>query len=409
MAMNEILFGRSDIMKVLHVIETLSPRYGGPVSVLKSLVRAQEEAGLDVTIYTTNIDFPKGIYCEPGERILDDLGRATVVFHRVDFQPLRYSRSLVLSIKSMVGSFDIIHIHGLYRFPPTYAAYQARKQGMPYIIMLHGSLSPYLFKRSTHGGVLLKRLYERLFDIPNLNHASALHFIADEERRRASFLGLKAPSFVIPNGLDWKSYEQLPQRGAFRARLGLGKGSLVLFLGRLHFVKGLDILVPAFAQVRHKYPDAKLAIVGPDNDNYGNQVKSWVRENGLKDCVSFVNMLDGTEVIQAYVDADVFALPSHYDCFPTTVIESLACKLPVVISDQVNIHREISESGGGLVTQCDVGEVAEAITLLLGDADKRRIMGEAGRRYVEEHYTWSTIVDSLTQEYESIITRVKNI
>ena len=82
-------------MKVLHVIETLASRYGGPVSVLKSLVKAQEKAGLDVTVYATNTDFPKGIYCEPGERILEDLGCIAVVFHKVDFQPLRDRKSVV--------------------------------------------------------------------------------------------------------------------------------------------------------------------------------------------------------------------------------------------------------------------------------------------------------------------------
>ncbi len=394
-------------MKVLHVIVSLASRYGGPVTVLKDLVKAQKISGLDVTIYTTNMDYPKGFYCTPGERTLDATSDATVVFHKVDFSALAYSHSLAHRIKTQASSYDVIHIHGLYRFPPTYTAYQARKQGVPYIIMPHGSLDPYLYKRSTRGSVLLKRIYERVFDIPNLNHAGAIHYTAEEERKRASFLGLRAPSFVIPNGIDWGHFEKLPERGAVRTKLGIGGEPVVLFLGRLHFKKGLDLLIPAFDRVQQHYPGATLLIVGPDNDNYGVQVRSWVHARGLDSSVQFVGHLDKSDVIQAYVDADVFVLPSYTENFGMTVVEAMACELPVVISDQVNIHTEVAESGGGVVTHCDAKELADALLEVLGNADMRRTMGQAGRRLVKAYYTCPAIVDALTREYERAIARTR--
>lgn len=391
-------------MKILHVLETLSPSYGGPVSVLLALAAAQKRVGHQVTIATTNADHPRGIYREPGWDALGE-GGVSVYYAPVQFAPLRFSRQLGAYLKRAISEFDIVHVHGLYRFPPTYAAWQARRQGVPYVAMPHGALDPYLYARSSTGRMGFKRLYERWFDLPNLHAADAIHYTAEEERERASFLNLRAPSFVVPNGLDWERYRTLPARGALRARWGLGEAPLVLFLGRLHFKKGLDLLIPAFDALRRRVPNVQLVIAGPENDDYGQQVRGWVRERGLQAAVHFVGPLQGADVVQAYVDADVFALPSYTENFGMTVVESLACELPVVISDQVNIHAEISGAGAGLVTRCDAGEVAQALETLLVDADRRRAMGEAGRRLVQARFTWPAIVDALTAEYERVIAR----
>lgn len=391
-------------MKILHVLETLSPRYGGPVSVLLALADAQQQVGHEVTVLTTNADHPRGVFRKPGWDALAR-GGVPVYYAPVQFAPLRFSRQLAAYLKKAVARFDLVHIHGLYRFPQTYAAWQARRQGVPYVVTPHGALDPYLYARSSSGKLRLKRLYERWFDLLNLHAAGAIHYTAEEERERASFLGLKAPSFVVPNGIDWARYRELPARGALRARSGLGEAPVVLFLGRLHFKKGLDLLIPAFDALRRRVPDAQLVIAGPENDDYGQQVRGWVRERGLEAAVHFVGPLEGADVVQAYVDADGFALPSYTENFGMTVAEAMACALPVVISDQVNIHAEVSGAGAGLVTACDAGEVTAALELLLRDPDRRRAMGAAGRRLVQERFTWPAIVEQLTTEYQKVIDR----
>lgn len=390
-------------LKILHVLETLSPRYGGPVSVLLALAAAQQRAGHQVTVATTNAGHPSGTYRAPGWDTLAG-GTVPVLYGGVGFAPLQFSRDVATYLRCSVAEFDLIHIHGLYRFPPTYAAWQARRQGVPYVIRPHGSLDPYLYDKSSRS-LWIKRLYERWFDLPNLHAAGAIHYTAEEERERASFLKLRAPSFVVPNGLDWAQYATLPARGALRARWGLGEAPLVLFLGRLHFKKGLDLLIPAFDALRQRVPGVQLVIAGPENDDYGQRVRGWVRERGLDAAVHFVGPLHGADVLQAYVDADVFALPSYTENFGMTVIEALACSVPVVISDQVNIHAEVSGAGAGLVTRCDADEVAQALEALLVDVDRRRAMGEAGRQLVKARFTWPAIVDALTAEYEQVIAR----
>jgi glycosyltransferase involved in cell wall biosynthesis len=395
-------------MKILHVIESMSPRYGGPVGVLKSLSRAQATLGHEVSIVTTDTDYPAGTLDVPLNSPTTDCGVSTTYFG-VQFRALNLSLPMARALPGIIAAHDITHVHGLYRFPPTYAASAARFKKKPYIIRSFGALDPFMYARSSKSR-MLKRFYESLFDLPNLRAASAIHFTTEDERDLAGHLDLKAPSFVIPNGLDWQPYKTLPAPGGFRARLGIGPDTpLVLFLGRINFKKGLDILIPAFAQTRSSVPGAKLAIVGPDNEGYGATVRKLVTENSLADSVIFVDMLNGDQVREAFVDANIFSLPSYTENFGMTVIESLGCATPVVISDQVNIHREVSASGSGLVTPCDAVQVSAAMTSLLLDEDRRKAMGALGRSFVASHYAWPHIVERLDDEYRAAIARHRKI
>jgi glycosyltransferase involved in cell wall biosynthesis len=388
-------------MNVLHVISALPPRSGGPTTVLKALTKQQAQAGLNVTICTTNFDHT--------EALLDVLPNApirengvTSWYFSVDFRPLMISRALWRWARDSLNKFDLVHIHGLYRFPPTYCARQARQQGIPYIITPHGALDPYLYtKSSTSLG--LKRLYEHWLDLPNLHNASAIHYTAEDERRLAAFLDLRSPSFVVPIGVDFTPFEHLPKPGPFRATLGVGTDPLVLFLGRLHHKKGLDVLIPAFDQVRRDLPHARLAIVGPANDGYNDQVRAWVRAHGLERAVEFVEFLTGQDLVQAYVDADIFVLPSYTENFGLTVVEAMASGLPVIISRHVNIHHEVAADGAGLVTECNPDAMARAILGLLNDPDRCRQMGESGRRAARRRYAWPRLVHQLTEEYRHVI------
>lgn len=391
-------------MRILHIISTLAPASGGPTEVLRSLATIQAESDHQVTVCTTDRGNPISERLPVNHFQEFYSSKVSLKVFPVTYGPLLFSLELAKWLNRNIQEFQIVHVHGLYRFPCTFGAYQARKRGVPYIIRPHGALDPYLYDKSPHS-VLLKRIYERLFDFRNLNAAGAIHYTAEEERNRTSYLALKAPSFVAPNGLDWQRYEKLPPRGALRARFGIGDAPMVLFLGRLHFKKGLDILIPAFDILRRDVPDAQLLIAGPENDDYGVKVRGWVRDRGMENAVQFVGPLYGGDAVQAYVDADVFALPSYTENFGMTVAEAMACALPVVISDQVNIYAEVAEFGAGLVTRCNAEELAGALDALLRDRSRRLTMGRSGRRLVQERYTWPVIVESLTREYEATIER----
>lgn len=393
------------MMRILHVISTMAPSSGGPTSILAAMTAAQATVGIQVEVCTTDRGNPSSDLLDV--RLLRSFLNSAVRLHSFPTEmsgPL-LSMAMRRWLKRHITDYDLVHVHGMYRFPPTYAAWLARKRGMPYIIWPHGSLDPFLHKQSSRS-VWLKRLWERWFDLPNLQAASAIHYTSEDERDRASFMRLHAPPIVVANGLDWDRFADLPAPGTFRERLGLDpQVPLILFLSRINFKKGLDLLIPAFAQVRMRHTDAILAIVGPDNEGYGAQVRDWVREHGLDNVVLFVDKLEGNAVVQAYVDADVFVLPSYSENFGLVVAESLACGTPVVISDQVNIHREVSNSGAGLVTRCDVVEIAESLSKLLSDPSLRQSAGRAGRDLVQCKWTLDVMVRDLTEEYERAIAR----
>jgi glycosyltransferase involved in cell wall biosynthesis len=387
-------------MKTLHVISDLNPRSGGPNSVVRALSDYQARARIDVTVCTSNWKN------STNKNISEYLGsRKNDVSFKIfpSWSPLLISTTMNKWFRNNIKSFDIVHIHGLYRFPVTSAACWARIAEVPYLICPHGSLDPFLYKQSRYN-ILLKRIYERLFDIPNLNHAAAVHYTAEDEAKRAAFLKLRSMPVVVSNGIDWESYNHLPAKGKFRQHLGIdAKRPLVLFLGRINFKKGLDILVSAFSRVLLKNTNARLAIVGPDNEDYGLKVRQWCREQGIHDKVFFVDHLEAENVKEAYVDADVFVLPSYTENFGMTVVEAMACGTPVVISDQVNIWREIQETGAGVVVCLDPCAVADAICMVLEDKQTAEAMETRGRVAAKNCYAWPHVVDQMTQVYQELI------
>lgn len=390
-------------MNILHIIPTMAPRYGGPVSALSGLAKAQAAIGHSVTIATTNRDYPKGELRPLGPRLLQG-SDVEIRYFSCEMVPYLFSYGLACFLRSHIRDFDIVHIWTLYRYPTAIASHLARRYNIPHVLRPCGALEPPLRKTSAIGP-RLKLLYEWGIEWGNLKGASAINAVTTTEAANLPSFIPREKTFTLGNGVDWDLYEALPARGTFRANHGLGDGPLVLFLGRISFVKGLDLLIPAFDTLSREIPDVKLAIVGPENDDYGQKVRGWIAERRLNDKIHFVAHLEGEAVLQSYVDADVFVLPSYTENFGMSVVEAMACGTPVVISDQVNIHTEVSRAGAGLITRCDASEVSKGLTDLFQDASRRKTMGAAGRRLVKASFTWQTIVNRLSAEYELVIAR----
>ena len=388
-------------MKILHIGLSLSPRCGGPSVAVTEMTRHQVLKGLDVTVYSTNMDYPSGILDVPINAPVMNHGVRHHYF-TVQFTPLLVSLPMAIELRKTIRNYDLLHIHALYRFPTTYAASLCRKYNIPYIVEPHGSLDPYLHKQSAYS-VWAKRAYEKMFDLPNLNAASTIRYSSSEEMAKCDFLDLRAPGVVVPHGLDWNRFKRLPSKGGLRKRLGLNDEPLILFLGRINFKKGLDLLVQAFYEVVEVLDDAVLVIVGPDNNGYAKVVRKWIAARGLSDKVYWQEMLYDDEVLEAYVDADVFVLPSYTENFGLAVVEAMACALPVVISDQVNISSDVSQSAAGMVVRLNGQEIARTIITVLEDKNLATRMGHAGRKLAQDMYAYDHIIDKLTEVYKTII------
>jgi glycosyltransferase involved in cell wall biosynthesis len=383
-------------MRILHVISGLDPQNGGPTTALLGLAPAQvTAAGLDVTVLAT-WKIPDGF------PVADSLRARNVKVIHIGPAKGKLSRHPMLRhhVTAAVAAADVVHIHGLFEDAQHHAARAAQRRGVPYVITPHDMLSPWNMARNR----LAKHLYLMLRLRPNLNRAAAIHFTSDAERDLVAPLGLRPPAIVERLGLDLTEFRELPPRGSFRSRHPpIGGKPFVLFLGRIDYKKGLDVLIPAFAAAATNLPDAMLVIAGPDRDGYEPAVRDMVARHGLHDRVLFTGMLHSRQRLEAYVDADLFALTSHQENFGITVIEAMACACPVLISDQVNIHPQVTAAAAGQVLPVDVSATTAALRQWMSDPDRRRAAAQHGRAFALEHYDWDAIARDWKTHYERLL------
>jgi glycosyltransferase involved in cell wall biosynthesis len=162
-------------------------------------------------------------------------------------------------------------------------------------------------------------------------------------------------------------------------------------------------LVPAFAHLRKSLGDAVLAIVGPDNEGLGTDVRNWCSQSGVEGKVLFSDHLPPDQVRQAYRDADLFVLPSYSENFGMTVIEAMACQCPVLISDRVNICDDIPDVGAGRVVSLDAEQLSDAMHDLFSNPPATVRMAATGRAFVQQHYSWDSVNQQLTTAYQQLL------
>jgi glycosyltransferase involved in cell wall biosynthesis len=379
-------------MRILHVIGDLAPESGGPAKACLEMARAVARRGHDVAIATTDYS-PTGGRTAPR---LEPEPRLSVHVHPVGFPRVWLaSWPLHQALPALVGAADVVHIHSLYLFHSWVAGTQCRRLKVPYIVRPHGTLDPVIHRRHRWR----KRVMELWFQEGVLRDAAAIHYTSAEERRLAEPFVHGAPGAVIPLGLDLADYAELPPPGSFRARHPeIGDRPILLFLSRLNFKKGLDVLIEAAARSIAAGLDAHLVIAGPDGGMEA-AARRWVGRAGLEGRTTFTGMLTGRDKLAAYRDAALFLLPSSSENFGIAVIEAMACGTPVIVSDRVNIWREIVADGAGLAAPPEAEAFASAILRLLREEPARQAMGRAGRASVAQRYQWSAIAAELERLY----------
>lgn len=385
-------------MKILHVIGTLAPRYGGPAKACVEMARCISRLGHKLSIYTTNM------YAEDQSLPLD----APIMRDGVEIRyfPIQFPRLLGTSLplgralKNAIPQYDLVHIHSLYFYHNMVAGYYCQRYGVPYIIRPHGTLDPFIYSHHRWR----KSIIELLFQNRNIKKAAALHYTSLEEKSLAAPYVFNAPGIVVSLGLYPDDYNPLPMAGLFREKHPeIGDKQIILFLGRLNFKKGLDILVKAFAITARTRPDVHLVIAGPDDDGLGDKVRVWLKREGALEQVTFTGMIVGSEKLAAFRDANIFVLPSYSENFGISVAEAMACELPVVISDKVNIYQEVKQADAGIITSCDHHDVAKALITLVDNPGIGDEMGKKGRLLVRQRFSWDQVALSLEEAYRTII------
>lgn len=386
-------------MRVLHVVPSLSVRTGGPAVEVTELSLALGRLGIESSVVAT--DMAKPAQAWDHRRVTSDDLPAS--FAALDGQLYRTQRPYRLAfapdlnrvLRCTMALYDVVHIHSLFLYPQLSAYRHAWKEGVPYVVSPHGALDPYLRRR----GRVRKAVVGALWQNTMLARAAALHLTSDEEARLVEDIAPKVPHLVVPNGIDWERFQALPRDRWFREHfLGGSNGPIVMNVGRVSQKKGLDVLIRSFARVVREIPNSWLALVGPDDEGLGRELKRLAADSGVEGRVIFTGMLTGDAMLAALAAADVWALPSHTENFGLAVVEALAAARPVVISPAVNIAPAISSAAAGVVCEQSPEPLAREIVSLLNSPERRRVLGERGRAFAR-HYDWPVIAVELAAMY----------
>lgn len=374
-------------MRLLQLIPSLDPRGGGTVEAVRLLSQQLQAQGHEVEIAC--LDAPGA----PAPH-----GPALTVHALGPVRPgYGYRRALVPWLRAAAGRYDAVLVHGLWQYCGL-AAWRALAGGAtPYYVYAHGMLDPW-FKRRYRLKHLKKWLYWPWAEYRVLRDARAVLFTCAEERRlaRQSFWLYRCRELVCTLGIA-PPPPLAPARAAFlAAHPQLHGRRLLLFLGRLHEKKGVDLLIDAFGAVAARDPQLHLVMAGPAPTAQLQRWRQRCAALGLDARVSWTGMLDGELKWGAFAAADLFVLPSHQENFGLAVAEALACGTPVLISDRVNIWREIDAAHAGLVGADTLAGTLDGLQRWLALAPPaRQAMALAARQCYAHHFAIAAVARAL--------------
>ncbi|WP_321901346.1 glycosyltransferase [Paraburkholderia tropica] len=375
-------------MKILHLVSTVDPRSGGPIEGVRQSGLAMTALGHRIEVASLDpIDAP---YVRDFPLPLHALGPARGHYG--------YCPAYASWLRENATRFDAAIVHGLWQYHG-YGAWRAlRSTRLPYYVYAHGMLDPWF--RITYPLKHLKKwAYWPWAEYRVLRDAAAVIFTTEEERllARESFWLYRANERVVPFGTHPPALDAGTLREEFlRAHPHLQNKRIVLFLGRLHPKKGCDLLVHAFAEHARATPDAHLLMAGPDKNDWQPALQAIAQTHGIAHRISWPGMLQGNLKWGAFHASDVFVLPSHQENFGVSVAEALACGLPVLVSDKVNVWRDIESDGAGFVAPDTVAGTAGLLSAWRGlDEQQRGVMRAQAQRTFETRYAMSGMVRSL--------------
>ena len=328
-------------MRILHFIPSIDPATGGPVEGLRQRCAIYRAAGYVVEVAT--LDSPEFVQrCDfPARLVALGPGRGKYA----------YSARAVPWMKDNVARFDVVFVNGVWNYN-TLAAHRALAgTDIPWAIFPHGMLDPY-FKKQFPRKHLKKLVYWHAALRKVLHDANAVLFTCEEEKilARQSFPGYNVRETVVPYGTFGPDCDTAAASEGFLSRFPELRGKrLAISLGRIHPKKGTDILIEAFARTLARDPAWRLVIAGPDQIGWQKQLEARAEGLGIAGRITWTGSVAGALKWGAFSASEVFVIASHQENFGIVVAEAMACSLPVIVSNKVNVWREIVSYEAGLV------------------------------------------------------------
>lgn len=389
-------------MKILHVIPSVGPSRGGPSFAIRAIASGLAGRGMETHVATTDDNGPERLDVRFGQPV----NEAGAVYWYFPRQTSFYLCSIPFTVWLWrhASDYSLIHIHALFSWCSNVAALIARYKGVPYVIRPYGVLNRWGMENRRPR---LKRLSFALIEKRVLQNAAFIQYTTEQERIEAVECGFRDKPVIIPNPVDFPNGSGGIPEEYLRARYPeLRARRIVLFLSRIDRKKGLDLLIPAFHGVLKTIPDAALVIAGDGDRALIETMRNQCRELAIEDSVYWPGFLNGEAKQGALREADVFVLPSYSENFGIAVIEAMAAAVPVIITDQVGICREVGEGKAGLVTAAAFEPLRDAIVRLLSDESFRAALGQNGRALARSHFAPAVAIDKLMKAYDSVLADV---
>lgn len=369
-------------LSILHVMDGVSADYGGPAAALLHLAAAQGASGHDVTLLLRRAPAREG----PTGELIRSVGGLDLV--RVAATGEGADLGVLLSASS------VVHVHGTWERLGTRAAWACRRAGIPYVMRPAGMLAPWCLNRKRLKKALALALVVRRL----LDGAAFLHATGDREAADLKRLGLRPPVAVVPLGVDAAALARAAGDAA-DTWPELRGTRILLYLSRVHPVKGLGLLAAAWGRLAPRWPEWRLVIAGPDEQGERGRTEAALEAAGVRDRVTFTGAVHGPRKHALLRSAEAFVLPTLSESFGIAVAEALAAGLPVVTTTAAPWER-IVPAGCGWVVEPDVEPLREALeSVLASPAETLRAMGERGRRLVEDEHGWRSVAALLDEHY----------
>ncbi len=378
-------------MKVAHVVPTYWPavRYGGPIFSVHGLCRSLVESGVEVDVYTTNVD---------GEGVLDvplgtpvDVDGVTVRYFETGIGRRLYrSPSLAEELEARIAEYDVVHTHSIFLWPVLAASRIAAAHDVPYVSTPRGMLVRELVDSKS---TWIKTAWLSLIEKKNLEGASLVHATSATERADITAFGycLKRIA-VVPNGIDSQDYSSI-------ADICTNPTPTILCLGRISWKKGLDMMIAALKML----PDVQLVIAGNDDEGYTETLSNLAASCGVSDRVRFPGAVYGEDKLKLLQSSHLVALPSRSENFANVILEAMAASRPVLVTAEVGMAEIVLRARCGRVVDPHPSSIAMGARRLLSQADQAREMGMAGRVCAKEQFDWRMVASQMQDQYRALL------
>lgn len=381
-------------MQIGLVTQFLTPKGGGAARSTYNLALSLKSRGHHVTVFTSDWGMKEARFEQ--EKSLE----MVVSRCKVDAFGFLYTPGMKKELEAHSRVVDLLDFNNFRTYQNVVASRFAARHGVPYVVRARGSM-PLI------GKAYLKRMFDQVYGDKILGGSSKVIALTNDESNQYRDFGIPPQKIsIIPNGVDLSSYTDQPPRGTFRSAHGIAQGEkMVLYLGRIHKIKGIDTLLKSWALLHrgNGHPNAGLVIAGPD-DGYLKNAVSLTKQLQIESGVMFCGPLGEVDKLAALVDADMIINPSYYETFPNTVLEAFACSRPVIASRVLSMNELVREGETGLLVEPgDPAGLAKAIASLFESPDLGEALGKSGRRLVEEEYNMELITTKVERLYGSIL------